>query len=205
MTGAGSGIGKAAAVSFAASAANAVVLLGRSETKLKAAADEISGQSSTKVLIFAVDVLDAVAVKEAMASVKAAVGAIDILVHAAAILPPLGPLATTSVNGIWEAFEINVKGTMIIAQTMLSYCSDKPVFVSLNTAGVIMGPLPNMGAYVSSKLPLVKLMEYFAAENPSLRVMNVHPGLIKTDAADIIEKTGLVFPYDDSKSIDIGL
>lgn len=71
-----------------------------------------------------------------------------------------------------------------------------------------MGALPNMGAYASSKLPLVKLMEYFAAENPSLRVVNVHPGLIKTDAAeaaDVMGKMGVNLPYDDSKSPDHGV
>lgn len=137
MTGGGSGIGRAAAVSFAASGAKAVVLFGRSETKLESAAEEINAKSATKVLTFAVDVRNATAVKDAMASVKTKVGSIDILVHSAAILPPLGPVSTTDIDGMWEGFEVNVKGTLIVAQTMLSYCSDKPVFVCVNTGGIV--------------------------------------------------------------------
>ncbi len=57
--------------------------------------------------------------------------------------------------------------------------------------------LPGMGAYIASKAALTKLVEYLAAENEGkVRVLGVHPGLIRTEGNDT-EEHGLVFPYDD--------
>lgn len=42
-----------------------------------------------------------------------------------------------------------------------------------------------MGAYAASKAAQLKLIEYFAAENPQLHVTQFHPGLVATEIADL--------------------
>ncbi|KAH9230241.1 hypothetical protein K456DRAFT_1918798 [Colletotrichum gloeosporioides 23] len=103
-----------------------------------------------------------------------------------------------------EAFEVNIKGFLTLAQAMLAVTTSgqegasQPVLIVLNTAGSIMPPLPGMGGYVASKMSSLKLAEYLASENKNkLRVISVHPGLIQTPMAEELEKAGLRFPYDD--------
>lgn len=59
-----------------------------------------------------------------------------------------------------------------------------------------------MSGYAVSKLALVKLMEYFGAENPRLRVVTVHPGIVPgTEGGKrMVAQSGLDWPGDDSKS-----
>lgn len=53
---------------------------------------------------------------------------------------------------------------------------------------------------MNSKMAAVKLLQAFAAENPQVRLHNVHPGLLKTAmSAKLAETTKLPFAYDDSK------
>ncbi|GKT66965.1 NADP(+)-dependent dehydrogenase [Colletotrichum tofieldiae] len=205
VTGAGSGIGQAAATSFAIAGAKALILIGRRLDFLAKTAAIISTKNpDVEIRRHAIDICDAETLKSAMAETVSAFGPIDIVIHAAGVLPNLGPISTTPVNELWKAFEVNIKGTLSVAQALLATdisekrASSKPVLVTLNTAGILMPPLPGMGGYVVSKAPLLKLMEYLAAENPDkLRTVTVHPGLIRTPMALELEKTGLKFPYDD--------
>ncbi|KAK6856627.1 NADP(+)-dependent dehydrogenase [Apiospora arundinis] len=41
-------------------------------------------------------------------------------------------------------------------------------FLNLTTAGILTPPYPGMGAYISSKMATVKLLQAFAAENPHI-------------------------------------
>ncbi|KAM5349763.1 hypothetical protein ACJ41O_006268 [Fusarium nematophilum] len=205
ITGAGSGIGQAATSSFAVAGAKAVIFVGRRIDLLENAAKSVREQHpEVATACHAVDVCDGQAVRTAMGEVVSSFGRIDVVVHAAGAIPPLGPLSTTPVDGLWKAFEVNIKGTLNVAQALLAVSvpvqrgESEPILIVLNTAGVIMPPLPGMGGYVASKAPLLKLMEYLAAENEGkLRVLSVHPGLIRTPMALELEKSGLKFPYDD--------
>ncbi|KAI8161649.1 putative transporter [Colletotrichum sp. SAR 10_70] len=205
ITGAGSGIGNAASFSFATAGAKALVLLGRRVELLEQVAKSIHETGlDTGTACFAVDVCDEQVVKSTLSQIVSKYERIDIVIHAAGALPPLGPLATVPLDDLWRAFEVNIKGFLTLAQAMLAVTtsdqdrSSQPVLIVLNTAGSIMSPLPGMGGYVASKMSSLKLAEYVASENKDkLRVISVHPGLIRTPMAEELEKTGLKFPYDD--------
>lgn len=209
VTGGGTGIGKAVAFSFAAAGAKAIALLARREGDVTSAAKEIAAKyPAVKVLPFSADVSDAAAVKAAFVAVKDTTGSVDIVAHAAATVGTLAPLATTDIDLIWKAFEVNVKGTLNVVQALLAHGAANPVLVALTTGGVMMPPLPGMGSYISSKASVPKLLAYLAGENPALRVMIVSPGIVRTEGADTIESSGLKFPpeaYNDSKPINIHL
>lgn len=57
-----------------------------------------------------------------------------------------------------------------------------------------------VSGYAVSKLALVKLMEYFGAENPSLRVVTVHPGIVPSTRGGqrMTKQSGFDWPGDDS-------
>jgi NAD(P)-dependent dehydrogenase (short-subunit alcohol dehydrogenase family) len=72
-------------------------------------------------------------------------------------------------------------------------------FVNLTTAGIFFPPFPGMGAYVSSKMAAVKLLQAFGAENPHVRIHHVHPGFLDTAmSAQLSKTTKLPFSFDDS-------
>ncbi|KAK1719380.1 hypothetical protein CaCOL14_006071 [Colletotrichum acutatum] len=205
ITRAGSGIGQAAASSFATAGAKALILIGRRTEPLTKTAATISQKGpDVQLRLHGADISDAKAMKSVMAETVSTFGQIDIVIHAAGVLPALGPISTMPVKELWKALEVNIKGTLNVAQSLLATSisgkrtGPKPVLVSLNTAGMLMPPVPGMGGYVVSKAVLPKLMEYLAAENSDkLRTVTVHPGVIRTPMAKELEEAGLKFPYDD--------
>ena len=58
------------------------------------------------------------------------------------------------------------------------------------TAGALVFPpdvTPGLSAYLTSKMAMVKTLEFLAAENPKIFVASVHPGMVDTG---IFRKSG---------------
>src|SRR5580704_18756670 len=90
VTGAGTGIGKAAAVALA-KAGYAVVLAGRRKDMLEAAAKEIAAAGG-KSLVVPTDVCDPQAIKALFAKTRETFGRLDVLFNNAGIGAPPVPL-----------------------------------------------------------------------------------------------------------------
>jgi short-subunit dehydrogenase len=196
ITGAGSGIGRATALSHARAGVKSLILLGRRLEPLASTAQLIESlHPAVSVSVYAVDILDFSALAHIFAS-----HSVDAVVHAAGDLLPLQPIAQQDQEKLWSSFEINVRGTLNVALAFVKSIPDgkEGVFVGLNSAGVFMPAFGGVSAYLSSKLAAVKLLDSLAAENKGkLRVTHVHPGAIKTGMAELFERGGIVFPYDD--------
>ena len=202
ITGASGGIGRATALSFAASGPKALVLLGRRADALAETASSVKNSyTELPIQTYEAELCDALSVRNAMNKVAAEYGGIDILVHAAGVLAPVMPLVEADPTTFLDGYKTTIVGTLVTAQSVVLANKDKPVtFINLTTAGILFPPFPGMGAYVSSKMAAVKLLEAFAAENPQVRLHNVHPGLLKTAmSAKLEEKVKLPFGYDESK------
>ena len=202
ITGASGGIGRATASSFAASGPKALILLGRRADALAETASMVKASySGLPIQTYEAELCDASSVRDALSKVAAEFGGIDILVHAAGVLAPVEPLVDADPNTFLDGYKTTVVGTLVTAQSVVRANQDKPVtFVNLTTAGILFPPFPGMGAYVSSKLAAVKLLQAFAAENPQVRLHNVHPGFLQTAmSAKLAEKVKLPIAYDDSK------
>ncbi|KAJ6088563.1 NADP(+)-dependent dehydrogenase [Penicillium sp. IBT 16267x] len=206
ITGASGGIGRATASSFAASGPRALILLGR-RTEVLAETATIVRASNAKVTIqtHEVELCDYSSVRNAMSKVAAEFGGIDILVHCAGVLAPVVPLLEADPATFLDGYKTTVIGTLVTAQAVVlanktvSPNEDKPVtYINLTTAGIIFPPFAGMGAYVSSKMAAVKVLESFAAENPQVRLHNVHPGFLQTAmSAKLSESIKLPFAFDD--------
>ncbi|KAL4759689.1 SDR family NAD(P)-dependent oxidoreductase [Aspergillus foveolatus] len=206
ITGASGGIGRATASSFAASGPRALILLGRRADALaETAAIVRASYAETMVQTHEAELCDASSVRNAMDKAVAEFGGIDILVHCAGSLAPVVPLLEADPATFLDGYKTTVVGTLATAQAVVlanrtvSANEDKPVtFINLTTAGILFPPFPGMGAYVSSKMAAVKILEAFAAENPHVRLHNVHPGFLETAmSAKLEEKIKLPYAYDD--------
>ncbi|KAK4169873.1 hypothetical protein QBC43DRAFT_225502 [Cladorrhinum sp. PSN259] len=201
ITGATGGIGRATALSFASSGPKALVLLGRREDALAETAGLVRAKhDSLKVETHAVDLLESDKLRRIFADVAAAHGAVDIVIHAAGVLAPVVPLVEADPTTFLDGYKTTVVGTLTLAQALVLGNGEKKeaVLVNLTTAGIFFPPFPGMGAYVSSKMAAVKLLQAFGAENPHVRVHHVHPGFLDTNmSAQLAKTTKLPFAFDD--------
>jgi NAD(P)-dependent dehydrogenase (short-subunit alcohol dehydrogenase family) len=130
---------------------------------------------------------------------------IDILIHNAGYFPSLAKIgaADADTSEYWTTFETNVHGSYITARAFLSTMRPKspesePTLVALSTAGACFyPPPPGFSAYATSMVAKARFFESVAAENPDLRVHNVHPGVIATEMGDKAKGEGMQLPEDD--------
>ena len=197
ITGGGAGVGRSISQSFAAAGAATVVITGRTEKTLLVAKKEIeSAHPKTKVQTYAADITDERAMNAAFASTGRK---IDILVHNAGYLPDMEPIAKSELAEWWRGFEVNVKGSFIVTQAFLKNAAEGAVLVNLTTGVAHLPAFPEYSSYATSKLGGIKFFEMVQAENPSIRVLNVHPGVIKSDMSDKSTAHGEKFPFDDGE------
>lgn len=208
ITGASGGIGRATASSFAASRPRALILLGRRADALSETAMIVrSNHANVAIHTYEAELCDTLAMRNVMDKVAAELGGIDILVHCAGVLAPVVPLLEADPATFLDGYKTTVVGTLVTAQAVvlanknISSNVDKPVtFINLTTAGILFPPFAGMGAYVSSKMAALKLLQSFSTENQNVRLHNVHPGLLRTAmSAKLAETITLPYAYDDSK------
>ncbi|RFU80152.1 short-chain dehydrogenase reductase sdr [Trichoderma arundinaceum] len=201
ITGASGGIGRATTLSFAVSGPRALILLGRrSDALAETVALVRSDHGGLVVQTHEVDLCDAQGVRSVFDKVVAEFGGIDILIHSAGILAPVVPLVQADPATFLDGYKTTIVGTLAVAQALIlaNKESKEVTFVNLTTAGILFPPFPGMGAYVSSKMAAVKLLQAFAAENPHVRLHNVHPGFLDTAMSTQLSKTTkLPFDFDD--------
>ncbi|KAL4933798.1 SDR family NAD(P)-dependent oxidoreductase [Aspergillus undulatus] len=206
ITGATGGIGRATASSFAASGPRSLILLGRRADALAQTASIIrASHPNLLTQTHQAELCDALSVQNTMKKVAAEFSGIDILVHCAGALAPVVPLLEADPDTFLDGYKTTVVGTLVTAQAVVlaneavNATKDRPVtFINLTTAGILFPPFAGMGAYVSSKMAAVKLLQAFAAENPQVRLHNVHPGFLETAmSAKLAESITLPYAYDD--------
>jgi NAD(P)-dependent dehydrogenase (short-subunit alcohol dehydrogenase family) len=113
VTGAGSGVGKAAALALAA-AGYAVVLVGRRGERLEETASEMGSGASP--LVAATDVSDPAAVKDLFARIKERFGRLDVLFNNAGTGAPAIPIEDVSFEQWKAVLDVNLTGAFLCTQ-----------------------------------------------------------------------------------------
>ncbi|KAL4888403.1 hypothetical protein BDV59DRAFT_196457 [Aspergillus ambiguus] len=190
ITGAGSGIGRAVALSFARAGARKIALIGRTETKLLETQKLLTCDSS----VHAASVTNEANIED----IAAQVGTWDVLILNAAYLAAPETIVDSSVDDWWQSFETNVRGTMMNAKVFQPTARPSGAVVIGMTAGMMLpvSLLAGLSAYMSSKIAAAKVLEFFAAENPGITVVSLLPGIIDTEMLQKSNLAGGKLPLD---------
>lgn len=184
VTGGGTGIGRASALAFAQANAASVTILGRREDRLQSAkATILAAVSGADISYHVADLTIRSTVDDTMKLVASKVGKIDILVSNAGFSPKPEKATTTNVETFMSAFEANVRGALNAVQAFLLYAAPSAVLLSTSSGVAHTAPFIPV-AYATSKAANLKMMDFFAAENPGLHVVSVQPGTIATEMTE---------------------
>lgn len=193
ITGAASGIGKAAALLLAKENAK-VAALGRTEDELKQTVDEIQ-QHNGEALPLVADISQPDQMQQAVQQIIDQWGRIDIV------------FANAGINGVWASLEeltpqewdktlnVNLKGTFLTLKYAVPYLKKQggSVIITSSVNGTRMFSNTGATAYACSKAAQVAFTKMAALElaKHRVRVNVICPGAISTDIGESTEKRDL--------------
>jgi NAD(P)-dependent dehydrogenase (short-subunit alcohol dehydrogenase family) len=191
ITGAGRGIGKRLAIGFARQGAR-VGLLSRTQPELDLAKLEIEHQGGTALRLRA-DVRDLEQMAAAVDRMTAVFGGVDVLIAAAAVQGPIGPLLETAPKAWAECIEVNLVGAMHACRAVLPRMIQRRAGkIILMSGGGSAYPRPNFSAYAASKTAVVRFAEVLADEvrDHNVQVNCMAPGAAYSHMTDEILSAG---------------
>ncbi|PWT99656.1 MAG: short-chain dehydrogenase [Terriglobia bacterium] len=191
ITGAGRGIGKRLALGFAQAGAR-VALLARSQAELDLAKLEIE-QAGGKALSLRADVRDPGQMTAAVGTMLAAFGGLDVLIGAAGIQGPIGPLLTTPPKAWSETIETNLIGAVNACRAALPPMIEKRSGkIILLSGGGSAYSRPNFSAYAASKAAVLRFVECLADEvrDHNVQVNSMAPGAAYSHMTDEVLHAG---------------
>lgn len=171
VTGGSRGIGLAIAEALVREGAKVTLVARNSEELAKAAA-----QIGAKQLVL--DVSDPHAVKAASLDFADA----DILVNAAGVITPIGPIETVDAESWLNLLKVNVFGTFLMTQACIPGLTKSSAGTIVNFVGGGEGAFPNFSAYAASKGAVARFTETAAAElkEKGIIVNAIAPGAVNT-------------------------
>jgi len=191
IAGAGRGIGKRLAMGFAQAGAR-VGLLARSQPELDLAKLEIE-QAGGNALRIRADVRDLEQMCAAVDRMRAVFGGLEVLIVAAGVQGPVGPLLSTKAKAWNETVEINLIGAANVCRAalpgMIEKRSGKIILIS---GGGSASSRPNFTAYAASKAGVVRFAECLAEEvrDHNVQVNCMAPGASYTHMTDEVLHAG---------------
>jgi 3-oxoacyl-[acyl-carrier protein] reductase len=183
VTGAGKGIGRAAALALAAEGVH-VGLLARTESDLQTLADEIA-KLGVKTSSAVADVADRAAVEAAVAQVQQELGPIDILLNNAGIGTFAKFLEMEPAD--WEhIIQVNLMGTYYVTRAVLPSMIERQTGDIINISSTSgQRAAAGSSAYSASKFALLGLTEALMQEvrKHNIRVSALTPSTVATPLA----------------------
>ncbi|MDP7036096.1 MAG: SDR family oxidoreductase [Planctomycetota bacterium] len=185
VTGAGRGIGKECALSFARAGAAGIVVASRNSTELQEVADTIN-QMGSRSMVLTLDISDETAVSEAPRKIESDLGPVDILVGSAGIAES-APLTKTPTT-LWDrTIATNLSGPFFLTRSFLPGMLERNwgrVIHIASIAGKV--GFPYVGAYCASKHGLLGLVKTAALEvaQKKVTVNALCPGYVDTPMTD---------------------
>ncbi|RUO74359.1 YciK family oxidoreductase [Pseudidiomarina sediminum] len=184
VTGAGDGIGKEAALTFAKAGAT-VILLGRTVSKLESVYDAIVAAGGAEPAIVPLDMKGATySHYEGMcATIIEQFGRLDGLLHNASLLGVLSPFEHID-HGNWhDLMQVNVTAQFLMTQALMPALKKaKHASIVFTSSGVGRKGRAFWGPYAVSKFATEGLVQVMADEyeGSSIRINAINPGATRT-------------------------
>ena len=195
ITGASSGIGEALAGCFAA-AQHDVILVARSEGKLKTLAEKLAGQYGVTVRVQPADLSQPGAAAQLLATLSRKHSSVDILVNCAGVLEQGGFTAIDQTRH-QNIIDLNISGLTAMLSAFVPGMVERGRGRVLNVASVAaFQPVPTLASYAASKAYVLSLSESLSEElrDTGVTVTTLCPGITATNmltqAAGANDKVG---------------
>ncbi|MCG8311805.1 MAG: YciK family oxidoreductase [Pseudomonadales bacterium] len=185
VTGAGDGIGKTAALTYASLGAT-VILLGRTLEKLETVYDQIEADGGAQPALVPLNLESATPAEyqQVADQIEDAFGRLDGLLLNAAILGDITPLEFYSQDQFNKVMNVNVNAQFALIKTLLPLIKNATSgSIILTTSSVGRKGRANWGAYAISKFAVEGLAQTLADELQStseIRVNCINPGATRT-------------------------
>ena len=173
ITGGGTGIGRALAGRFADKGWR-VTIVGRRLELLQ----EVARDYPDKISIISADVGS---IQDRQKIVAEAKGTLDLLVHNAAVLGPVGPILDQSPEDWKSHMATNVEGPLFLTQALLPNLVENSRVVNISSGAAHQG-IPGWGMYCTSKAALFMLGQLLKDELAQRNIWfgSVRPGIVDT-------------------------
>ncbi|MBS1894609.1 MAG: glucose 1-dehydrogenase [Actinobacteria bacterium] len=185
VTGAGSGIGRAAALGFAREGA-AVAASDIDAASAQAVATKIEADGGRAIAI-ACDIADPGQVEAMVAGTAAELGGLDCAFNNAGVEDPVGPVHLLDEKGWDSVLDVDLRGTWLCLKHEAAYMLENDGGAIVNNASVLsyVGQ-KHTPAYVSAKHGVLGLTRAAALDfaESGIRVNCVAPGAIRTPLLD---------------------
>lgn len=184
ITGAGDGIGRVAALTYAKHGAT-VILLGKTVSKLEAVYDEIIALGGAEPAIVPLDMKGATKqhYRDLAATIEYEYGRLDGLLNNAGILGSLGPLEHFCVSTFENIMKVNVTAQAVLTKYMFPLLRKAPnASIIFTSSGVGREGREFWGAYAISKFAVEGMMQTWSKEvgKTNIRINCINPGATRT-------------------------
>ena len=185
VTGAGDGIGRVAATTFASHGAT-VVLLGKTTAKLEQVYDEIMALGAPEPGIAPMDLATASSedIKQLAEVLDSTYGRLDGLLHNAAMLGDRIPVEHYDINQWMTVMQVNFNAVFMLSRLMLPLLRQAPAASLLFTSSSVgAAAKAYWGPYAVSKYAMEGLAKLLAEEldnTSAIRVNIINPGATRT-------------------------
>jgi NAD(P)-dependent dehydrogenase (short-subunit alcohol dehydrogenase family) len=185
VTGAGDGLGRAAALAFARHGAT-VILLGRTQKKLEAVYDQIREEKLAEPLLMPVDLGKAGLgeFEQIAEAIERESGHLDGLLHSAAHLGTLTPLSMYNLDLWVQVMQVNFNAAYLLTRACLGVLNQaESASVVFTTSDVARHGRAYWGPYAAAGAAVENLVQVWADElstNTRIRMNSLDPGAVRT-------------------------
>ncbi len=200
VTGAGDGIGKAAALAFAAQGAT-LILAGRTVAKLERVYDQIEERGYPQATIYPVDLHGATEedYQTLCATIAEQFGRLDGLLHNAGELGERTPLANYKLNSWEKVLKVNVTAQFMLTKALIPVLAKSPdASIVFTSSSVGRKGRAFWGAYAVSKFATEGMCQVLADElegTTNIRVNCINPGAVRT------RMRATAYPAEDPRAL----
>ncbi len=188
VSGASRGLGRATALCLAKASAD-LVLAARSREALEQVADECRA-AGAEVLVCVGDVAEPDLCQRWLGETQEKFKRLDALINNAGVIGPIGPLESCDPEQWSYAIGVNLVGPFCLTRASLPLLRAGSGTILNVSTGAASQPIPSWSAYCASKAGLLHLTKVTAAEEPTLTVLAIAPGVVATEMQATIRREG---------------